>query len=157
MPRFVPNALTLLLVAVSLACSGDVIFDPELDLGSIEEVDEFAHLVNEHRTAIGCSVLQLDESVTTVAVKHSLDMVERDYFAHTNPEGQSPFDRLEEANITYRRAGENIAAGQTSAQEVLNDWLNSSGHRANIENCVFTHHGIGLVDNYWTHLFLTPR
>lgn len=157
MPRFVPNYFTLLLVAVSLACSGDVIFDAEMDPGSLENVDEFAKLVNEHRASIGCAVLQLDESVTAVAARHSLDMVERDYFDHTNPEGQSPFDRLEEANITYRRAGENIAAGQVSADEVLNDWLNSSGHRANIENCGFTHHGIGLVDNYWTHLFVTPR
>jgi uncharacterized protein YkwD len=83
-------------------------------------------------------------------------MVARDFFSHTNPDGDSPWDRLSAAGISFSRAAENIAWGYTSAEAVLSGWLGSPGHRANIENCALTHHGVGLADWHWTHLFVTP-
>ncbi len=58
--------------------------------------------------------------------------------------------------MTYRLAGENIAAGYQTPSAVLEGWLGSPGHRANIENCGFTHHGVGLNESHWTHMFITP-
>jgi len=91
-----------------------------------------------------------------VAQAHSQDMVDRGFFSHTNPDGESPFDRLAEAGIAYAAAGENIAYGYSTASSVLAAWLGSSGHRANIEYAGYTHHGVGLVGTYWTHVFLRP-
>ncbi len=83
-------------------------------------------------------------------------MAANNYFSHTNLDGQNPFDRLGEAGITYSTAGENIAYGFTSAEAVLEGWLESAGHKANIENDSFTHHGVGYASggSYWTHLFM---
>jgi uncharacterized protein YkwD len=120
-------------------------------------VDEFVNLVNAHRESVGCQALTWHEGAAAVARAHSADMVARSFFSHNNPDGLSPFDRLDRAGIPYRAAGENIATGYASAEAVLGGWLDSPGHRANIENCGFTHHGLGLVDSHWTHLFLTPQ
>jgi uncharacterized protein YkwD len=76
------------------------------------------------------------------------------YFSHTNREGKSPFDRLADAGITYRTAAENILEGEASPTRVLQLWMQSPGHRMNIVECSFTHHGIGRVDTHWTHIFL---
>ena len=69
--------------------------------------------------------------------------------------GESPFDRLDAAGVDWSgMPGQNIAYGTGSGSQVFDMWINSAGHRANIENCSFTHHGVGLVDGRWTHLFL---
>jgi uncharacterized protein YkwD len=81
-------------------------------------------------------------------------MVRRDFFSHTNPDGQSPFDRLRAAGVTYLAAAENIAYGYTTAAGVLEAWLNSEGHRRNLENCRYTHHGVGLRNGKWVHEFI---
>ena len=113
-------------------------------------------MMNEHRVSVGCEPLSWDPAVAAVAEAHSADMVAREYFDHTNPDGYSPFDRLTTAGVAYRRAAENIAWGYRSAQAVLDGWLDSPGHRSNIENCALSHHGVGLVDWHWTHVFTTP-
>lgn len=121
-----------------------------------ESESEFVRLVNNHRTSnAGCTALENHGPLTTVARNHSQDMNNRNFFAHDNPDGLSPFDRMSNAGITYSSAGENIARGYSTADAVLTGWLNSSGHRRNIENCNYTHHGIGHVEdgNYWTHVF----
>jgi len=118
------------------------------------EVAEFVDLVNDHRQSVGCDVLTWHSGAGEVAEDHSADMVARDFFSHTNPDGESPFDRLGSAGISYRAAGENIALTGGGANGVLSLWLGSSGHRANIERCGYTHHGVGLVGSRWTHLFL---
>ena len=120
------------------------------------QVATFVGLVNEHRVSIGLSPLAWDGRVAAVAQAHSQDMVDRSFFSHTNPDGLSPFDRLAAAGISYTWAGENIAYGYPTASSVLAAWLNSPGHRANIENPNFTHHGVGLVNTYWTHVFIQP-
>ncbi len=120
------------------------------------EVELFVDLVNAHRESIGCVALDWDDQVAEVAQAHSEDMVERAFFDHTNPDGESPFDRLTNAGVSWTGAAENIAFGQTTAEAVLSGWLNSSGHRANIENCSLTEHGVGLQELRWTHLFIRP-
>ena len=120
------------------------------------DVEEFVSLLNTYRVEVGCAPLEWDGRVAAVAEAHSRDMVERSFFSHTNPDGDTPWDRLGNAGISYRRAAENIAWGYTSGEAVLNGWLGSQGHRASIENCALTHHGVGLADWHWTHVFVTP-
>ena len=103
---------------------------------------------------MGLGALEWDAAVAAVATAHSADMIERQFFAHTNPDGDTPFDRLHDAGIVYLGAGENIAYGYPSAAAVLEAWLGSPGHRANIEYADFTHHGVGLVGTHWTHVFI---
>ena len=88
--------------------------------------------------------------------KKSQDMHDKNYFSHTSPTYGSPFEMMKQFGIQYRTAGENIAKGQRSAQEVVNAWMNSAGHRANILNKNFTHIGVGYVadGNYWTQMFI---
>jgi uncharacterized protein YkwD len=122
-----------------------------------DEVRAFADLVNKHRRSVGCKDLTWVGAVADVAQKHSDDMNRNNFFDHANPKGQSPFDRLRLAGISYTAAAENIAAGQRTAEQVLASWLSSSGHRRNIEDCRMLQHGIGLANNYWTHMFVRLR
>ena len=83
-------------------------------------------------------------------------MKENHYFNHTSPVYGSPFDMMKTFGISYRTAGENIAMGQRTPEEVVNAWMNSEGHRANILNASFTQIGMGYVaeGNYWTQMFI---
>lgn len=157
LPRIRP-ALVGIMAAIALAAgSCESAANPlgaDSDLRST--LDEFVQLLNTHREALGCPALVWHPATADVAQAHSEDMVARSFFSHTNPDGLSPFDRLAAAGITYRLAGENIAAGYQTPSAVFEGWLGSPGHRANIENCGFTGHGIGLEDSHWTHMFLTP-
>jgi len=120
-------------------------------------VQEMAQLVNEHRRARGCPALQWLQPAAEAAQAHSADMARRGYFDHTSPEGRQPWDRLAAAGGTYRAIAENIAyTPEQSARQTLQGWIGSAGHRRNLENCAYTHHGIGLRNAYWTHLFVTP-
>ncbi len=119
-------------------------------------VREFVRRVNQHRTEIGCLPLAWSPRLAAVAQRHCEDMAARGYFSHTSPDGETPFDRLGDAWIEYGRAGENIAAGYRSAESVLKDWLKSRRHRANLDDCAYTHHGVGYFEGRWTHVFVTP-
>ena len=83
-------------------------------------------------------------------------MQTKGYFSHTSPTYGSPFEMMKKFGITYRYAGENIAYGQRTPQQVVDAWMNSSGHRANILNANFTQIGMGYVatGNYWTQMFI---
>jgi uncharacterized protein YkwD len=120
------------------------------------EVVSFVQQMNAHRVSLGLQPLLWHPGVAAVAEAHSQDMIDRDFFSHTNPDGESPWDRLHAAGITYTSAGENIAYGYSTGTSVLNAWLNSPGHKANIEYEAFTHHGVGKVGTYWTHVFIRP-
>ncbi|WNV74868.1 CAP domain-containing protein [Geodermatophilus sp. DSM 44513] len=113
-------------------------------------------LVNQARAAAGCAPVTADPALAAVARAHSADMRDRDYFSHTSPEGLSPFDRAERAGIDYSRA-ENIAYGQADAAEVVEAWLDSPGHRANILDCDLGRLGVGVAEGvggpWWTQLF----
>jgi len=148
-----PRLRILLLALAAGACDSS---DPTSPSLADPEVASFAALVNEHRASVGCPTLAWNSAVAAVAQAHSEDMVARSFFSHTNPDGASPFDRLASAGIGYSSAAENIAFGYPSADAVLSGWLGSPGHRANIENCALTEHGIGLEGTYWTHVFIRP-
>lgn len=125
-----------------------------------EMEQEVLSIVNQERAARGLNALTWAEDLANVARAHSSDMISRNFFSHTNPDGQSPFDRLKSNGISYRAAAENIAYGQRSAKDVMNSWMNSSGHRANILNANLKEIGIGAVKNqkgtiYWTQVFVT--
>ncbi|MEM7414647.1 MAG: CAP domain-containing protein [Gemmatimonadota bacterium] len=129
---------------------------PLVGLEDNPDVEQFVQLMNAHRQSVGCEPLGWNPVAADVAREHSQDMIDRSYFAHDNPDGHSPFDRMASAGLTYSRAAENIAYGYPTAEAVLDGWLNSPGHRRNIENCNLTEHGVGLVGTHWTHVFLTP-
>ena len=80
----------------------------------------------------------------------------KNYFDHTSPTYGSPFDMMKSFGISYNAAGENIAMGQTTPEQVVTSWMNSEGHRANILNGEFTHIGVGYVadGNVWTQQFI---
>ncbi|MCR4718039.1 MAG: hypothetical protein K5768_00215 [Firmicutes bacterium] len=129
---------------------------PSSNIGSYEL--QVLNLVNEQRANYGLPALKYSTQLEAVAYSHSKDMAQNNYFSHTNLSGQSPFDRMRLAGISYRSAAENIAAGQRTPQEVVNAWMNSSGHRANILNSSVTEMGVGIYSGgsygvYWTQLF----
>lgn len=131
--------------------------EPASNIGSYEQ--QVLNLVNEQRAKYGLSALTYNTALEAVAYSHSKDMAQNNYFSHTNLSGQSPFDRMKAAGISYRSAAENIAAGQKTPQEVVNAWMNSSGHRANILNSSVTQMGVGIYSGgsygvYWTQLFI---
>lgn len=118
---------------------------------------EVVKLTNAERTKAGLSPLQTDDKLMAAAREKSQDMQSNNYFSHTSPTFGSPFDRMKALGIAYKSAGENIAQGQRSPQEVVQAWMDSPGHRANILNGKFTHIGVGYVKsgNYWTQQFIT--
>jgi len=118
-------------------------------------------LVNNERATAGLSALTENNDLNNVATLKSEDMVKLDYFSHTSPTYGSPFEMLTQFNIRYTAAGENIAYGQSTPEEVMNGWMNSSGHRANILNTNFTQIGVGVAQKangqyVWTQEFSRP-
>ncbi|MEU5999136.1 CAP domain-containing protein [Streptomyces sp. NPDC047197] len=99
-------------------------------------------LVNAERAKVGCSPVRADAALASLAGDFSADMAERDFFDHTDPDRATPWDRAEKAGISDL-GGENIARGQANAQSVMDAWMNSSGHRANILNCDYKTLGVG--------------
>lgn len=108
-------------------------------------------LVNAERAKEGLSALTIDTKVTAAAQVRAKEV--QTSFSHTRPDGRSCFTALDEANASYRGAGENIALGQKTPEQVMNDWMNSEGHRANIMNPNFKYIGVGVDGNAWTQLF----
>ncbi|AYC30785.1 hypothetical protein D3873_05985 [Paenisporosarcina cavernae] len=123
-------------------------------IGSFEQ--QVVDLTNAERAKNGLAALKIDSSLMATAEAKSLDMSTNSYFSHTSPNLGSPFDQMKAKNISYKTAGENIAMGQRSPQEVVDAWMKSPGHRANILNSKFTHIGVGFVEkgSYWTQQFI---
>ena len=116
-------------------------------------------LVNKERTSRGLKALEGDDSLNKVAQLKAEDMAENGYFSHTSPTYGSAFDMLKAHNIKQKTAGENIAYGQKTAQTVMNGWMNSSGHRANILKSSYTKLGVGYAVSkngtpYWVQIFI---
>ena len=136
------------------------ILTPEYDsLVSAFEKD-VVYYTNIEREKQGLTPLRLDTHVSRVARLKSEDLRDQAYFAHESPTYGSPFDMMESFGIDYRMAGENIAAGQTTPEEVVRAWMNSTGHRENILTPEYTHIGVGYVyggdyRHYWTQMFVT--
>ncbi|GHH16047.1 CAP domain-containing protein [Streptomyces lanatus] len=104
---------------------------------------EVLQLVNQERAQVGCSPVAANSSLTGLAQAFSEDMAERGFFDHTSPDGASPWDRAAKTGITDL-GGENIARGQSDAAAVMEAWMNSPGHKANILNCDFKTLGVGV-------------
>ena len=119
---------------------------------------EVARLVNIERAKEGLSPLSFSDELSKVARAKSQDMAAKNYFNHVSPTYGDPFAMMKSFGISYRTAGENIAKGYYSAESVVNGWMNSSGHRANILNGSFNKIGVGYAVGkngtpYWTQMF----
>ncbi|MBB6691009.1 hypothetical protein H7B90_06285 [Cohnella xylanilytica] len=110
-------------------------------------------LVNQARSSAGLQALTLDDSLSKAAMAKAQDMYNNNYFDHQSPTYGSPFDMMKSFGITFNYAGENIAKGQSSPTEVMNQWMNSPGHRANILNSNFTRIGIAYYNTEWVQEF----
>jgi uncharacterized YkwD family protein len=113
-------------------------------------------LTNNERRKNGLPSLNADVSLSRVAQTKTNDMNSKHYFSHTSPTYGSPFDMMRDFGVTYKSAGENIAMGQTSAQQVVTSWMNSEGHRKNILSPNYTNIGVGYTSNgnYWSQMFI---
>ncbi|MEU2390520.1 sigma-70 family RNA polymerase sigma factor [Streptomyces sp. NPDC007369] len=120
-------------------------------------VGQVVALVNAERAKAGCGPLKDDAQLRTAAQGHSDDMANRSFFSHTSPDGTDPGDRTTAAGYRWSTYGENIARGQQTPDSVMESWMNSSGHRANILNCAFKDIGVGMHQGpggpWWTQNF----
>ncbi|MET7463613.1 CAP domain-containing protein [Nonomuraea sp. NPDC005501] len=127
-------------------------------VGTADE-NEVVRLTNAERAKGGCQPLKHDPQLRKAAFGHSADMAEQDYFSHTSKDGRSFMDRIRGAGFTGGTGwAENIAMGQPTPASVVQAWMNSSGHKANIMNCKYTLIGVGAAKNskgqiYWTQDF----
>ncbi len=136
---------------------GQIINIPTSDASVTTYEQEVIRLVNEIRVQNGLKPLTYDWELSRVAHYKSQDMKDNSYFAHNSPVYGTPFQMIRNFGINFRSAGENIAKGYATAQAVVNGWMNSSGHRANILNANYTKIGVGYVPagNYWTQMFIS--
>lgn len=129
---------------------------PEAGQSSMKQ--QVVSLVNAERAKQGLAALKSDSRLAEIAQKKAEDMAKNGYFSHTSPTYGSAFDMLKAAGYTYKAAGENIAMGQKSAASVMNGWMNSSGHRANILSSSYEKIGVGHAISsdgtpYWVQIF----
>ena len=120
---------------------------------------QVVRLVNQERAKYGLRALTHNWELSRVARYKSMDMRDRGYFSHTSPTYGSPFTMIKNFGIHYSAAGENIAQGQATPQAVVQAWMNSPGHRANILSKNFTEIGVGYAAggsgrHYWTQMFI---
>ena len=130
--------------------------EPETDKEALSYAEQVVKLVNAERAKEGLPALQMDTELSAAANIRAKEIVQK--FSHTRPNGTSFYTVLKDQGISYKRCGENIAYGQRSAQEVMDGWMNSSGHRTNIMNKDFTNIGVGFYEDargvkYWVQLF----
>jgi uncharacterized protein YkwD len=122
---------------------------------------EMLKIVNEEREKNGATELSWCQTLSDSSVAHSEDMAQRKYFEHTSPEGEEVKDRVAREGYEYTRVGENIAVGQKTVVEVMEAWMKSPGHRANILLPDYSHFGLGYATGeyegfpaiFWTQNF----
>jgi len=112
-------------------------------------------LVNAERAKAGCSPVTLEARLTQAAQAHSEDMAAHQNMSHTGSDGSSPGDRITRAGYDWRAYGENVAYGYATPEQVMDAWMNSPGHRANILDCDYQEIGVGHAQpgDYWTQDF----
>ncbi|ADD43344.1 CAP domain-containing protein [Stackebrandtia nassauensis] len=125
-----------------------------------EFVKEVVDLTNEHRKDHGCGKLTMDTELSVPAQEHSQDMADNDFMSHTGSDGRDPGQRVSDSDYPGQYRAENVAAGYTTPEKVVDGWMNSEGHRANILNCELEDIGVGYAENedseyrsYWTQNF----
>lgn len=180
MPRMKYAWIGSALLLALAACGGDddgdggvppvAYCDPAADWPSAAAAleDEILTIVNQHRAAgatcggdamPAVAPLSADPALRCAARVHTLDMATRDYFDHTNLDGEDPGDRIDHAGYVYSTWGENIAGGGSTAASTMDQWMNSPGHCRNIMSDNFVHLGVGHVADarLWTQVFGAPR
>ena len=140
----------------NLIYPGQVLNIPQVQDSVLNYESEVIRLVNEIRVQNGLKALTATWELSRVARYKSEDMVKNKYFSHTSPTYGTPFQMMRSFGLSYRTAGENIAYGQRTPAAVVDAWMNSSGHRANILNASYTQIGVGYcaTGNYWTQMFI---
>lgn len=131
----------------------------QTDITAIEM--KVVELVNRERVARGLQPYANNWQLERVARYKAADMLGKNYFSHISPTYGSPFNMMENFGIYFSSAGENIAMGQRTPEEVVNGWMNSPGHRANILSTSYTQIGVGFArnsngSNYWCQMFIKP-
>ncbi|MCK8678301.1 CAP domain-containing protein [Streptomyces lichenis] len=101
-------------------------------------------LVNTERRRAGCPLLRMDRRLRSAAQGHATDMADRDYYAHSSPEGKDAGDRLDAAGYRWRGWGENIHRGPDDPAHAVRDWMAGAEHRKNVLNCAFKDIGVGV-------------
>lgn len=144
----------------ALIYAGQKINIPNLDDVKAAE-NEVVRLTNIERSKKGLPPLKNNWQLSRVARYKSKDMAVKNYFSHTSPTYGSPFKMMENFGVRFSAAAENIAYGQRTPQEVVQGWMNSPGHRANILSPSYSEIGVGLASNrngrkYWTQMFIKP-
>ena len=143
---------------INMIYPGQTLNIPSNNYQSIEQ--QVVKLVNAERAKVGVKPLTSDWELARVARFKSEDMRDNRYFDHNSPMYGTPFQMMKSFGINYRAAGENIAAGQTTAESVMKAWMNSPGHKQNILSPNFTHIGVGYAKggsygHYWTQQFMS--
>ena len=140
----------------NLIYPGQILNIPQLSDTVLSYEAEVIRLVNEIRVQNGLKALTTNWELSRVARYKSEDMSSARYFSHTSPTYGTPFQMMQSFGLSYRTAGENIAYGQRTPATVVDAWMNSSGHRANILNASYTQIGVGYCasGNYWTQMFI---
>lgn len=138
---------------------GEKVNIPNLDATKTIE-NQVIQLTNQQRAKYGLKALTLNWELSRVARYKAMDMRDNHYFSHTSPTYGDPFTMMKNFGISYRSAGENIAGGQATPQLVVQAWMNSSGHRANILNTGYTQIGVGYAKGgsynyYWSQMFIS--
>lgn len=128
--------------------------NPQQSGNPSQSAQQVLDLVNRERSKAGLSSLSMNSNLSKVAMAKAQDMYNNNYFDHQSPTYGSPFDMMTAFGVTYNSAGENIAKGQTSPAEVMNQWMNSPGHRANILNSSYTQIGIAYYNGEWVQEFI---
>ena len=137
----------------------------------IDGAERVLQLVNAERAAHGCAPLKLSDQLTEAARRESRHMATQHFFSHTEPDGTTPGMRVKDTGYVYQMVGENIVADTDNADDAVDDWMNSPGHRANILTCAFKETGIAVYEQdddapvngvpgvyraYWTQVFAMP-
>ncbi|WP_240620126.1 SafA/ExsA family spore coat assembly protein [Peribacillus acanthi] len=143
---------------INMIYVGQTINIPMSTTQTVEQ--QVVNLVNQERAKVGLPALKSDWELARVAKYKSEDMRDKNYFDHNSPTYGTPFQMMKSFGISYSYAGENIAAGQTTAQAVMTAWMNSPGHKANILSKNFTYIGVGYAKggsygHYWTQQFIS--
>ncbi|WNB90520.1 CAP domain-containing protein [Bacillus sp. NEB1478] len=145
----------------SIVYRGDLPSLPNITEAKQKEIDdseqqEIYELSNVIRMNYNLNPLEWDNAASEVAFLHSKDMADQNYFSHKSKDGRTLSDRLEDGNVTFLQAGENIAANYTDGIAAVQGWMNSEGHRKALLNKEYTHLGVGVYKKYYTQNFIVP-
>ena len=149
------------------ATTSGPVWDFTTEAGASDFADRVVIETNARRSQVGCPALTINAMLTQAAQGHSEDMAFNDFFSHTGSNGSTPWDRIHATGYQYSLAAENIAAGYSTPEAVVQGWMDSPGHRANILNCDLQEIGVGYYYlandtgdenwyHYWTQVFATP-